>query len=567
MGEKLKSFILLLGLLLFSSCIPSDGLKGKRLIKDFTLTSNQEGGCGVEYYLLSVELDAVGCIASCPEKTHTATSDEVASFKEQYMQSLQDDGQNLAEEEVPIFQDIDASKGLCLDDEVKIERPTGEVYINRDFCACLNGKPDILNNCESYCSEVTSSATSTLYGSVSLGPNIELNELLGNLYNWCYQELGNGEYSPACNLEIYDGQSYTYLPLTIANGSNTFSANITNLSYDRTYVARIIENASGSNAVSDSFQFRRSKYEASTTTNNAPLKIMPVSQYTCVRRSGVTDGETGNEYYDQALKFHYYFAQNNKPAPLEGVNNYLVCHDIAVHGPLDSILYDRLELIPLHFSVWDQSDTRFFDLDLDNAPDINKLIQERLFDEYSVSSTISMFNLFTWPNRPDTNSSNVGFYMQAFIDSQTGRSICPRYNSSGLYYSDDPIFKILEEVVGVNTEGIYMAAREGKTMLDSSGNLIAAPIDVLIIREGLLKKIWFYFENAQHYVPDEVTATQKTIHFYWPPDPENPYIQKSTQDIYTVRAPEDIGQTEGRTGLTTGLKPPDKKFGCIPAID
>ncbi len=44
-------------------------------------------------------------------------------------------------------------------------------------------------------------------------------------------------------------------------------------------------------------------------------------------------------------------------------------------------------------------------------------------------------------------------------------------------------------------EGLYMAEKEPVQLTDEDGTVVQAPLDVLLIREGLLNKIWFYFQN------------------------------------------------------------------------
>ena len=44
-------------------------------------------------------------------------------------------------------------------------------------------------------------------------------------------------------------------------------------------------------------------------------------------------------------------------------------------------------------------------------------------------------------------------------------------------------------------EGIFLAEKEPEVLADADGILSQAPQDVLIIREGLLRRIWFYFED------------------------------------------------------------------------
>lgn len=570
--KKIFKFIPLLSTLAFSSCLEKPSPAQYGTVKDFTIIHEEFIGCEDSFLIISILHSQTGCLDACLEQTHIATEEEIDYFKVIYREEFltEKDDELVEDKDILLFQEIENSLGLCLDDIVKIERPTNEVFVKNDFCACLKGRPDILNNCSQACSS-TSGNKSVLKGSVTLGPSIQLSSTLGDLYNWCTKEIDDGRVTPSCNLELFDGENAILLPLTISSGSNKFSVNISNIPYDKTYVARIIENGSGSNATSTSFQIRKKLFEVPSTLKR-PLSITPISQYTCIQRSGVVKGGTSRNTYEELLRFHYYYPIESKPPPLNATNDFLSCHDIDRYGDNDHILYDRLELISHHFRLWNVADPRFYDLDKNAIPDINTEIEKRLKDDFNVTSTLNLFNLLQWPNRPNastadsTGSSNLGFYLQPYLEKETGRLICPRYDEEGLYYREDPLFKVLNEIIGIDTEGIYMGAREGKTMLDSKGALVEAPIDILFVREGLLKKIWFYFEDQKYIIPQEATVGKNTLHFYWPPDTEYPYIEKSYQELYTVRSPDNIGKGIDTNGLITTIRSPDKKFGCIPVL-
>ncbi len=527
-----------------TSCVSGDGREGKPVIS----SSNQASGalgCEEDLFWLST---GDTCVSTCPEGTSIPTSTELAEI--------------VAEETEENQTIIANSAGVCVDDP--IVRPTDEVFIKSDFCACKSGLPDIINNCESYCASTTTD-TPTLYVSTTLGANIALNENLGSLDNWCNNEIGDGLTGPACFLEVYDGNSTSDLSVEINSGSNSFSANISSLALNTTYVATLKEKGSGSNAQSKSFQIRRIEYDGDDDdSDETPLKIMPISQYTCLTRAG-TQVDAGN-LYDNAARLHYYFPSNNSPPSLPPGDPFLFCHDVSRYGEDDSPLYDRLELIPQHMALWDLSDVRFADQNSDSRSDINETIQQRLLDDYGITKTINIFGLLTWPNMPniDGNTPNMGYYMVPWIDSVTGRAFCPDQTN---YNSEDKLFNILKEVVGVSTEGMYMAVKEAELLTNTDDEPVLAPTDIMIIRENLLKKIWFYYENNQHYVPDEITATQKTIHFYWPADESNPYIRKSTQKIYTIRRPSELNVGSDQVGIPTTVDPSDKRFGCMPALD
>ena len=533
------------------SCFDEGGLAGRPLIQKFggTGSAGEESVCRHFYNLVDGE-----CLSECRAETHPAT----ASEKEQVLEEIKNS--SLEEErKQEILNHIASAQGTCIDG-TGILRPNNSIFVKRDYCICLNGKPDSLNNCSNFCSKKKDSS-STLYGSVEPGEKVVNNPRLGNLKNWCSIELSADYPSPGCVLEIIGDSESITVPVVIAPQSNSFKANLSTLDYETPYVAKIVEANSGSNVHSDTFQIYRKKYPEDLSFPVGPLKVSPVSQYTCLTRVGETDEV--NDFYTSGHKIHFYFVAGRSPEKVSPGNNFLTCHDINSLGNRDSALYERLELIPQQFMIWDESDIRFYDQDKNDETDINQHIQKRLLEEYNIRSTINIFTLFNWPNHPEVETPpNLGFIMQPWVDSETGRSLCPTQKH---YHGDVPVFKILKELVGVDTEGIYVAEREALSRLDSNGNIQEVPQDVLLIREKMLKKIWFYFENGKYFIPDEVTAVQKKIYFYWPPDTNYPYIRKSDQHIYTIKSAENLGKKE-IVGLNTTIRTPDKRFGCVPTL-
>lgn len=551
---KIKGFsFIVLCLALLSSCVGDSGRKGRPIIKDFSLGGTESAFCTQSY-----RVQDATCLSSCPaDITHAASDAEKAAT----LADVASDSSLSDEDKAFVTSNIDSATSTCLEGS-GIVRPDDAIFIKKDFCSCVNGKRDIVNNCDTFCAG-KSDASATLYGTVTVGPDVELNQQLGNLSNWCTIEI-NEETGPSCVLEVFDGTSTEQLAINIPAGSNTFSVNISSLSLNKTYVSQIVEVGSGSQASSDNFQIYRIPQDDGSTTVNTPLKILPSSMYTCLFRDG-TQGN--NNSFLNAARVHYFFASNATPPPMPANNTFDICHDVNTYGVIDSPLYPRLEVIPQHMALWDYSDIRFADADSDGNPDINKIIQDRLESEYGETRTIGLFGLLPWQNYPLAQiNPNLGFIMQAFIDPLSGKGFCPgqeEYNGS----RGDNLFRVLKEIVGVDTEGLFMSEREPIVIPNGDGTFDMAPNDFMMVREGLLKKIWFYFENGQHFVPDEITSSSKTIHFYWPPDTLNPYVKKSSQKTYTIRAPEDLGQGGATSGLNTSIRPPDKRFACIPSLD
>ena len=55
-----------------------------------------------------------------------------------------------------------------------IVRPDGQVFVQSDYCVCLNGEANSLGNCAAICQR-NNTTVPTLFANVTLGPDIELN--------------------------------------------------------------------------------------------------------------------------------------------------------------------------------------------------------------------------------------------------------------------------------------------------------------------------------------------------------------------------------------------------------
>lgn len=454
-------------------------------------------------------------------------------------------------------------------------RPEHSVFVKPDYCSCLNGKRDILNQCDSFCKS-TYYDSPTLYGSVILGEKIVTDKALGSLYGWCTADISGT--SPKCVLELTNGLSKEYIDISIPQGSNNFTANINTLKINVTYVARIVEVGSETNnASSDSFQIRRVPPPQSSRIFSGPLKISPISQYACITKLGQFDPASKSAYFDLMAKNHYYFEPRQKP-PVGPPNDFINCYDRDLYGPVDRITFPRLELIPKALSLWDMTDIRFSDTNGDGQRDINNLIDAEMEQIYGVIVSTDYFAPLKLPTSPSISTSGsqgtnepvmttLGYYMKVFIDPYTGVGKCPTQED---YFGPDITFQALRNAVGVDTEAVYVGARERETLVNPDGTTTEIPPDLILIRESELKKIWFYFENNLVVKPDYVTSTQQTVYFYYPPEPgyKDPYIRKSYQTLYAIRDRSALGAAiapaDGASSEIQGLPTGDKRFGCIP---
>ena len=220
-----------------------------------------------------------------------------------------------------------------------------------------------------------------------------------------------------------------------------------------------------SQAVSGAVQVRKIDPDKEVSTRG-PLSIHPVTMYTCIIRPAPVSPDYTTR--------HFYFSPNNPPPTIPNITSGGVfCHDI-FFGETDSPLFPRLEEIPQHFALWNYRDNSFVDTDGNGKEDINDEIQTRLLDEYSISREVKLFSVFKWDNIVKTSDADntlsiLGYFMIPFIDTTTGQGFCPnqdRYNGS------DPLFRVLKEYIGVDTEGVYIGEREAMATINENGEVI-----------------------------------------------------------------------------------------------
>lgn len=458
-------------------------------------------------------------------------------------------------------------------------RPDGELYIKSGFCGCHLGKPITLGNCTSFCSS-KNVPDETLYVEVEPSAAITGRDDLGSFHSWCTKELVDPNTGEAvatgvgCAIHATDEDGNKgQLTITSMNpGSNKLEINMSTLEENKTYRLKVVETTSG--AASKTFQVR--KYEAPQTDPvSGPLWTVPVHQYTCIWRLFSTQGNS--IFYEGLQRVHYYFNDETRPEPLEAGIVDIYCHDIYVYGstPRNNPL---LEETPGSFTLWSNWDPRFFE---DTNPDktttetsklsVNQILMRRVEEQgYNMTAAPDLFYQFKWPNGPAVTSGtnggsggdgagenseplSIGWYMTPWIDQTTYKAYCPKQEH---YYSSNQLFVAMRDVIGLDTEGLYIAKQESVE-------------DYILIKESLLKEIWFYIEGNQHIEPNNDTVTGKQIQFYWPPDTDSPFVRKSHQQVFTVKAASEVGQDGGQQNPdgTNSIYPPhDKRLGCVPQL-
>ncbi len=544
----MRNVVVLLFILLFASCVEDSAREGRPTITRGA--STPEPTFCSEIFNIS----ARSCVSACPTGTRLANSQE----RSDAIAEVQAAGLEASDLE-EILANINSAQGVCVQGS-GVLRPNNQVFIENNVCACQGNKSATITDCEAFCSSKTQ-ANKTLYGTVTVGNEIQLNPVLGNLAGWCNTEIpGEDLVNPGCQLEAFDGESTRFLDIAVSG--NSFSVIVDQLQVEKTYLARIVETQSGSNVQSQAFQFYLKDPDTNTGKPTGNLKIMPVNQYSCIFFA--RQNQPVESFVEYAKKT-FYFAASNTPPSLPPETDLTKCHDKQIYGADDDPLFPRLDLINQSFAVWDQSDSRFNDGDVNGQLDINEDISQEFSDRTGNTGTnLQLFSVFSWPNLPDlpnfkNPTANLGIIMIPFIDDNL-LAECPDeedYNNS-----NNVLYEILGEKIGIPTEGLYMA--ESEPFLDSSGNSV---LDIRLIREGQLKKVWFYREGSQLRIPDASSAGNKTLHFYWPLDFNAPLVKKANSITYTVRFPDEIGKNGVQTGVVTGNRPNDKRFACVPAVD
>lgn len=454
-------------------------------------------------------------------------------------------------------------------------RPDNAVFWKSDFCACKDNRPVSFGNCSAFCADKNTGGAETLFANFNVTEAISLGGL-GNMHAWCKVNLPGDEQNPECELQAKDenGNVQT-IEVNIPVNSNSLTANIQNLAFDKTYVLTLVEKVSG--AKSNSIQLI--KFSTDTTLPIlGPLKNAPITQYACMVREFSTDESTGDIFFDSAYRLHFYFIPRIPPNPIPAGNSNLICHDIfnPIYGPVDQISFPRFEQKPGVFNLWDTTDPRFFDNNGNGAMDVNEVIIQKTKNfGGSIPLDTQFFQTFSWPGSPqleeeagNANSTQpLGYFMAPWIDQTTFRSYC--LNSSH-YNSTNPLFKAMRDIIGVDTEGLYIGEKTPENIQDSQGNFTTGFPDFILIRETDLKAVWFYFKNGVPTVPTDANVSNHAVFFYYPLNKNSPFVKTSTQRIFRVKGASELNNTANSTdgatasGVNTNFPPHDRKIGCIP---
>lgn len=540
---------------LLSSCIQGGGKK-RGYVVDYSTTDtndNSDGCSSTALIEFSSDLNGYSCLSSCSSGYHQATTSEQTNF--------------LTNVSTTIKTYVNAAKGLCISDSSAI-RPSGEVYISSDYCSCLNGVPDIANACDSYCASVSNTTAPILHVNTTLGATIAGNSKLGSLYNWCTVQLAGDTGTPNCTLTAYDdSNTIDNIPVNISKSSNSFTADISGLSYDKTYVLKLVESKAGSNASSVEFQIRRIRPSSSNSTSTT-LKISPVSQYSCLTYGGSVDPNGVITRTSYAETF-YYFPINESPGPIppaaNGGQSQIVCHNESANPGPDSSLYPRLKLIPSAFTLWDKTDAQF--VSNNNVLAIHATLISRFYNEYDTTKTsLSLFTPLSYITRPQTVSSSqtatstiLGYMLVPFINYSTNLAYCP---TTTQFNGTDPLMRLLKDYTGGDTEGIYLGEKDPEVIQDGN-NGSKVVYGTMFVTESILKKYGFYVQNGIKIKATAANLHNKSIYYYWPVNPDADPLLQGDRKLYSVKY---YNQLQGNvpSGVSTSITPSDKRIGCVP---
>lgn len=464
--------------------------------------------------------------------------------------------------------------GTTDDEPTTPVRPTGAITFKDDFCACKDGKPISYGNCATFCAGRSTGGAETFYANFTVSEAISLSGL-GNVANWCNQAFETDTANPKCQLEAKDSEgNVSNIEVTTPANTNSITANIQdNLAFDKTYVLTLVETISG--ARSNSIQLIKFSEETPISTLG-PLKNAPISQYSCVIRNLSLEDVNGSQipYFDSAYRMHFYFLPSIPPNPIPAGTANIICHDIWSLGKNDDELFPRLENIPGIFNLWDTTDPRFYDNNANTVLDINDVILQKTKNfGGSIPAGTNFFAKFSWPGSPvlSTDAGNtsttqpIGYYMAPWIDQSTFKSYCL---TSTNYNSTNPLFKAFRDVIGVDTEGLYIGEKAAETITLSDGTTTQGLKDYILIRETDLKSVWFYLKNNVPTIPTDAIVSGVAVYFYYPLNKSAPYVKTSSQRVYRVRGAAELsGQSTtaaNASGANTSYPPHDRKIGCIP---
>lgn len=490
--------------------------------------------------------------------------------------------------------------------EVKVPvRPDGLFQIREDYCLCRGGIPFMFSpgdHCVPVCADATGPEDQTplLLGQMKVADaqlNISFEQFNGEFSKFCslLLDLGN-EKNLNCFGQLrenhnHNNSSEVELGEIKIGKNNQFQVLLSDqLRLNRVYSFRIQARSTFTHPETgelipiigntDTIRFRVDD-NAVPADFGGLLKINTAIRYHCIPRTGMTPNNY-NHFFEQ----HFIFDAGNRPPIVPPTASFLLCHNDGGKNSPDHPSFPRLGE-EVAFKVWDKRDYRFQPSPNSNEQseiNINEFIKQRLLEKHSLQNQgrIALFHPLKLPRFPNisTQTENtsvnglVGFYLKAFKDPDGDNfPICPSEIDLNLASSDkkfDPIFNVLGEFISA-TEAFYLALRTPRKMDPISQKFVD---DIFFINEGLLKDIWFYYND--HRQPEflDVNAKNfrslvgsKDLYFYWPPYKRAPTIERPGQAIYKILSEEEIDREINGDSTLPPSPFVDRRLGCIPKTD
>lgn len=436
-------------------------------------------------------------------------------------------------------------------------RSTKDISIKSNFCSCLNGHADIVGECESFCNKAPKTSNPILYLETVLGSETLKNPQIKSLYDWCTLQFVGDATAPQCVINAYDGiNQVNNIPVSIQPNSNKLTADLSMLSFNTTYILKIVEAKTGSNAETFPIQIRRSKYRNPNNDLNA-VKVSPVNQFTCLTYFGNknSDGSMNRMIFKRDY-FYYTSLQFPAPIPSNGRESSFVCHDDMMYGQVDSAMYPRLETIENKITLFDKTDSAF--VMENNDYKINIVLQNRLADEFNLSMSVDLINSLSVKTSRQNNRSSIlsGYFIVPFVDRSTNLAYCP---SEKEYNSGEPLFTLMKDYFP-ELEALYVAESEPVTIEVTGNYKIFYPNQ--FVRESDILKNGFIVKNG---IKEKVTNDsihRNTVYFYYPFTDSMDIFVPGYRKLFTVRSLDQLNEPSLKKIVSYNTS--DKRIGCIP---
>jgi hypothetical protein len=421
-------------------------------------------------------------------------------------------------------------------------RPDAAFSFKDTSCVCRDDKAMSKGDCVNTCHGKNTKGADVLFADFDVTSSIT-NGPLKNVKNWCYKYLLGDTAFPKCAVEATDELGKKSLLQTFSfPKNNSLSVDVTTLEDDHNYTFRLVEQTSKT----ASFPYDVYIFDPV----GVPLKQSALSQYSCIPRN-------------TEVHLHFYYSAPKIPG---AVNGTFVCHDTTSYGPVDRPEFPRFENISSVATLWGAQNSLFFDNNGDGVLDVNEYYASKA-KEYggATKGHVRLFGNLTAPGTLENNTEagnlsfrTLGFVMSYWVDAVTFTSYCPDEDD---FASGKPEYKAIKDIVGTNTEGLYVADRSESEMHD-----------YLFVRESDLRAVWFYMKNGVPTKPTEDIIPFQTIYFHYPFNKKDPYVKSPNQKIYRLRSVQETGTLTslqafiGSSGEMISYPAHDKKIACVPRL-